>query len=239
MVLVLYSACLFAQESISSGSVIYQSVRRIDIKFNQEMAHLESLFPKEQKALMELLFTTNESLYQNAKTTTDEEVIKETIGGGSATIRMQQANNIIHTDLKGKVKTELREFMSRKFLIETNIDTLKWKLTGQSKQVLNYHCLAAEVVGSEKPITVWFAPQIPISAGPADYSGLPGVILAVEIDGGKTAIVAQSVSLNSIDGSQIKKPRGGKKLSHKEFDIIVKEKTEEMQQGDGIIIFAQ
>ena len=46
--------------------------------------------------------------------------------------------------------------------------------------VLGYQCMAASTEFRGRRYTVWFAPDIPISAGPWKFCGLPGLIMAVE-----------------------------------------------------------
>ncbi len=227
---------LNAQDSVTTGTVIYDNTRKISITLSGDMAHLSNMIPKEQTTTKELLFSPQASLYRNVEKTSEEDVVHESTGGRTMMFRMQQAENIIHTDLVEKVKTELRDFMSRKFLIESPIDTIKWKLTGNSKSILNLNCLEAELMGSKVKTIAWFTPEIPVSAGPEDFSGLPGLILVVDIDNGETSIIAKSVELKPIDTKLIAKPKGGRKVTQQEYNRIVEEKREEMQQGGSTII---
>lgn len=50
--------------------------------------------------------------------------------------------------------------------------------------VLGYQCMAASTEFRGRRYTVWFAPDIPISAGPWKFCGLPGLIMAVEESSG-------------------------------------------------------
>ncbi|MDX9848802.1 MAG: GLPGLI family protein [Tenuifilaceae bacterium] len=236
IVSLLFTLQLAAQDVENTGKVIYENTRKISISFGADMAHLSDMIPKQQTSTKELLFSPQASLYRNMEKISEEDVVQESTGGRTMMFRMQQSENIIHTDLMGKVKTELRDFMSRKFLIESPTDTIKWKLTGNSKLILNHSCLEAELVGSEKKTIAWFTPEIPIAAGPEGFSGLPGLILAVDIDNGETTIIAQSVDLIPIDTKLIAKPKGGRKVTQQEYNRIVEEKREEMQQGGGTII---
>jgi GLPGLI family protein len=81
---------------------------------------------------------------------------------------------------------------------------------------------------SEIKITAWYAPEIPISQGPENYHGLPGLIL--EISDGKTTILCSKVVLNTKEKKDIKAPKKGKLVSQAEYDKIVKEKMEEMRE---------
>jgi GLPGLI family protein len=73
-------------------------------------------------------------------------------------------------------------------------------------------------------INAWFAPTLPISGGPANYSGLPGLILEVSTNNGKRVITAASVTPGDVTHFIIK-PKQGKKVTREEFRKIVEEKT--------------
>jgi GLPGLI family protein len=77
-------------------------------------------------------------------------------------------------------------------------------------------------------VTAWYAPQIPVSQGPDVYWGLPGLILEVNAD--RTTILCSKIVLNPTEKDAIEVPTKGKEVTQKEYDIIVKEKMEEMRE---------
>ena len=81
---------------------------------------------------------------------------------------------------------------------------------------------------SEITVTAWYAPEIPVSQGPENYYGLPGLIL--EVNDGKTVILCSKVVLNSKDKVTIKPSTKGKVVTEKEYNKIVADKMEEMQK---------
>lgn len=86
----------------------------------------------------------------------------------------------------------------------------------------------------EVTITAWYTPEIPISQGPENYWGLPGLIL--EVSDGKTVVLCSKIVLNSKEKVEIKAPTNGKEISQKEYDETVTKKMEEfrqMNQGRG------
>ena len=122
--------------------------------------------------------------------------------------------------------------MTRMFLIEGTVEN-KWKFTGNQKMILDYPCQEAELEGAENKTVVWFTPAIPVQSGPANYIGLPGLVLAVDVNDGKNVITATSVELASVDKSLLEKPSKGKKTTREEFDKIVDEKMKEMGAESG------
>ena len=76
-------------------------------------------------------------------------------------------------------------------------------------------------------VTAWYTPQIPVSQGPGDFWGLPGLILEVNTD--KTTILCSKIIMNPQQKVQIKAPEKGDVVSRQEYNETVKKKMEEMR----------
>ena len=83
-------------------------------------------------------------------------------------------------------------------------------------------------VPTEVVITAWYTPQIPISQGPSNYWGLPGLIM--EVSSGKTTILCSKLVINPKDKKEIKIPKNGKVVTQEEFQETMMEKMEELQK---------
>ena len=77
-------------------------------------------------------------------------------------------------------------------------------------------------------VTAWYTPQIPVSAGPERYWGLPGLIL--EINAGRTTMLCTEIAINPEEVVEIKKPSKGKEVSRDEYDVMMKQKSEELRE---------
>ena len=86
-------------------------------------------------------------------------------------------------------------------------------------------------IPDEITVTVWYTPQIPVSNGPAEYWGLPGLILEVNAD--RTTILCSKIVMNPEEKEEIKKLSKGKEVTQEEYNQIVKEKIEEMREMYG------
>ena len=95
---------------------------------------------------------------------------------------MKEQRYVKQSDLLGKV-----------FLIEDSLKTNAWKLQGETKNIGTYTCLKqhwnAEVdldmdgrFKKNQTVTAWYTPQIPVSNGPEEFQGLPGLILEISYD---------------------------------------------------------
>ncbi|WP_456437250.1 GLPGLI family protein [Psychroserpens sp.] len=80
-------------------------------------------------------------------------------------------------------------------------------------------------------VTAWYTPQIPVSTGPGEYHGLPGLILEVQAD--RTVMLCTKIVMNPQDKKEIKKPDTGEIVTREEYNTIMKEKIEEMREMYG------
>jgi GLPGLI family protein len=223
----------FSQAINNEGAVVYEEIIKFDIQLDNMTPEMEAMLPTESKTVTILYFTENVSRYEIIDNEGDA-AIEEEAGGATVKIMISQPENIFYRDLKNKKTIEQTEFMTRKFLVESEAETDEWKLTGKQKMILDYPCQQAVKKDGEDEVVVWFTPAIPVSTGPASYANLPGLVLAMEADHGDRSIIASSVDLKKIDESNLQKPKKGKKVSKEKYMAIVKEKTEQMGE-DGAV----
>lgn len=84
-------------------------------------------------------------------------------------------------------------------------------------------------IPKEVEVTAWFTPQIPVSNGPGEYAGLPGLIL--ELNFYRTTLLCSKIVMNPKESEKIEPPTKGKKVTREEYTKIVKEKTEELREN--------
>ncbi|MCW1952564.1 MAG: GLPGLI family protein [Flavobacteriia bacterium] len=82
---------------------------------------------------------------------------------------------------------------------------------------------------TETAITAWYTLDIPISQGPKEYWGLPGLIL--EVSEGRTAILCSKIVINPKEPLEIEAPSKGKKISQAEFQETMAKKVKEMSEN--------
>lgn len=229
----LMTSTSFAQQS---GTVEYDEKVKFEIRLQGD-AQVPPDLPKEHTSRKILYFSPEESLYVSSSPEEDTEVTEEAGGGRRVLIRMSEPDEKTYISFNDKKAIDQREFMSRMFLIESPLDTISWKLTGNRKEILGYQCLEATCLKDSVVTIAWFTPSIQVPAGPARYNGLPGLILELITNEGKRIITAASVKLGEV-ADMIVKPDKGKKMSKKEFNKMVDEKRAEMgeESGDHVVI---
>ena len=80
-------------------------------------------------------------------------------------------------------------------------------------------------------VTAWYSPQIPISQGPLEYWGLPGLILEVNV--GNTTMLCSKIVMNPDEKLKIEAPQKGKEATKKEYKSIITGKMVEMRNNRG------
>lgn len=84
-------------------------------------------------------------------------------------------------------------------------------------------------IPEEIEVTAWFTPQIPVSNGPGEYAGLPGLILELNVY--RTTLLCSKIVMNPKEAEKIEPPKKGKEVTREEYVKIVKEKTDELREN--------
>ena len=241
-VLLLIVASTTAAQYFKGGVVKYMQTTKYDFEkiFNvnpdpsgRRAVWLASL-PKESKNVQVLYFTEKKALFEEDADANEglPRALQGALARADYVRPPQTLLQRVYWDFGKNETTRQVEFMTRNFLISGPIEKKAWKLTSKMIKIQDYTCLSAELKQGEDLITAWFTSEIPVSIGPADYSGLPGLILAVEING-ETAFMATSVDLTPPENGELSEPDTGKKVTREEFDKTVAEKEKEWKETRG------
>ncbi|MFC5194681.1 GLPGLI family protein [Bizionia hallyeonensis] len=114
---------------------------------------------------------------------------------------------------------------------EKSQDSVKTETDSTATDSTSKDFMADIEVPKEITVTAWYTPQIPVSNGPGEYGGLPGLILEINAD--RTTMLCSKIVLNPSEKETIKKPTKGKEVTRKEYNAIMKQKMEEMREMYG------
>ncbi len=78
-------------------------------------------------------------------------------------------------------------------------------------------------------VVAWYTPQLPVSHGPSEYWGLPGLIL--EVSAGNTTMLCTKIVVNPEVKEQIEAPKKGKEITKKEYHNTIVEKMKEFRDN--------
>ena len=247
----LITGSMFAQDF--SGRATYKTHRKSSFKLDSTtiatnpgiQEQMEAQMRKMFQKTFTLDFTKSESIYKEEQEldapkgpSSNGSVMVMSFGGGGT--------DFLYKNISENRMANKKELMGKVFLIKDNLVTYDWKLTGERKNIGNYSCYKAvyeveeeeiqinmidgdvkeEKVIKKRSIVAWYTLEVPISNGPSNYGGLPGLIL--EVNDGDLTIVCSEIVLNPKEVKEIKEPTKGKIVTRKKFEAIAKEKTKEM-----------
>lgn len=150
-----------------------------------------------------------------------------------------------------------QEFYGKRFLVKDELYKIDWTMGTETKKIGQYTCYRAKAFmpsselswyvfswGDLRPKTkkddeeveekltlveAWYTPQIPVTQGPAEYWGLPGLIL--EVSANSTTLLCIEVQINKDDKVSIEAPEKGKEITKKDYTLTVREKMVEMRSN--------
>jgi len=168
-----------------AGTITYQQVLHYTFE-NIKEAHGDdartqdwiTALPKEGLTVQVLNFNSKKALFE------EDESEKEATPPGMQRAIMYESSlkpaspvvQKVYCDFDKNQRLEQLEYMTRIFLVQSEIEAVAWKLGSEKKKVLEYTCMSASVTLDDQDIVAWFSPEIPVSLGPSDYGGLPGLI---------------------------------------------------------------
>ena len=222
IIALLFALVIFqwATAQVKEGKIVFEEKIDVHRRISKENEQMRALLPQFRTNKYELLFADNKSLYQKQEEETD---LSEQPQGGMV-MRFGGADNIYFKDFTLQKSIEKRDLMEKEFIVEDSIRNITWKLVdGETKTILNHVCKKA-TGKSERglDLVAWYTEDILLSSGPAQFSGLPGLILALDIAEGEIVITAQEIN-DSVKKTDIKAPTKGKKVTPAEFAKIRKE----------------
>lgn len=252
---------LFAGAQTKEGKVTYERTMQLsNMRFGggnlppEIQAQMDKM-PKSRTDQFELLFSPEHSLYQYLPNASDDGGNMGFSGGGVNIQMRGPTNEITYIDFAKAERTDQRDVMDRNFVVTDTLTKLKWKLSEETKTILNFTAHKAvattvnqrprmtmengqmkrETVADTARVIAWYTTQVPVPAGP-NYAGqLPGLILELDVNNGQSLTKAIQFS-PKVDLNKIKAPNDGKKLTAAEFgkerEKLMEEMRKNMPQGN-------
>jgi GLPGLI family protein len=245
---------------MKEGKISYE--RKINMHRNLPDPQMKSMVPEFRTDKFELIFNENASLFRSVVDDEAPDPFANAGGGGGGgmrmSFRMPSAN--IFTDLAKQTQYEERAFFEKEFLIVDSLKQYKWKLSEETKTIAKQLCKKATTMitapqvrmrvsiggggnntdttanrpraPKETELVVWYAENIPVSFGPENYSGLPGVIMEIDQDNGATVTTAVEVSAK-YPKKELVAPTKGDKMNRAQFQENMQKLMQDMQRGGG------
>jgi len=197
-----------------------------------------------------LSFNKEESMFE-------EEDKLDAISGATDSWGKNFAPGDQYKNVKSNAQIQTQEFYGKYFLVKDQLQAIEWQMGTETKQIGQYTCLKAtasiptneltwyefswdklrneEGADSQEiqftKVEAWYTPQIPVSHGPLEYWGLPGLIL--EVSAGNTTMLCSKIVMNPEEKTDIEAPDRGKEVTKKEYQETISGKMREFRDNRG------
>lgn len=181
-----------------------------------------------------------------------EEEKLDAIGGATDTWGANFSRGDQYKNLKDSTLIQSQEFYGKRFVIKDELPKINWVKGNETKQIGNYLCFKAvatiptetlnwynfswnDLTNSDSEevsmstIEAWYTLQIPLGHGPAEFWGLPGLVL--EVSTGNTTILCSEISINTSSSDPIDIPNKGEETSIANYRKVVQERMEAMRNS--------
>ena len=238
-----------------TGKAVYKTSRKSTFKVKDDKGMNDKMQEEIRKRLQKMNQKTFILNFDNYTSTYVEEINlkapKPQVGGRQVMVMSFGGSgngSIYFKNTKENRFSNKTEIMGKIFLVKDELPKQDWVMTSETKNIGTYTCYKAtftreveskkmtinngepkeETITETVVTTAWYTPQIPVSNGPKNYQGLPGLIL--EINDGKSTIVCTEIILNPTEKIKINEPTKGKVVTLNEYRKISDEKSKEMME---------
>ena len=238
-----------------SGKAIYKTSRKSTISFDKEKnPGISDEMQQQLQARIQKMNQKTFILNFDKKTSTYKEDVQldapnPKVGGAGVKVMSFGGSgngSVYFKNINEKRFVNQTEIMGKRFLVKDSLPNYQWNLSTETKNIGNYTCYNATFTREVEDIkmvfedgeskedkikktvttTAWYTPQVPVSNGPDNYQGLPGLIL--EINDGERLIVCTEIILNPSEKIDVKAPEKGEIVSQEAYNKIQEEKTKEL-----------
>ena len=177
-----------------------------------------------------LSINENNSLYEYIERIQNDQVLGKSYG-------FIRKTGILQKDLKNNEFTENINIYGQDITLQDNLPKYVWELEKETKNILDISVRKATALLNDfTEITAWYSLNLPAKHGPEIYSGLPGLILELEIrtDYGDILEVKRYTATEiEVKNKELKTPplsKKGKRMSLKEYQEFHKEQDQRFHE---------
>ena len=231
------------------GKIIYQRTTHLQFVTSHDQGE-ETPVQNTRIDRFEMNFAKGQMIWKQMEDEMEDD--NTAMGGGGIMIRTigGGVDDAVFCDFEKERRVESREFFEKKFVISDSIRRGNWKLSDETKTILNHLCRKAtsQRIGKRMMMTMangkmerkemddtssvvaWFTTDIPVPVAPEMQGQLPGAILEMETNNGRTLYTALEISPKADIGA-IKEPTKGKKVTPEEFTKERNKLMDEMEKN--------
>jgi len=140
-------------------------------------------------------------------------------------------NNTIYTDFAADVQVAQKRVFEETFLVKDSTRKIRWKITDETRVICGYTCRRANAIILDSIYVVaFYTTEIPVSGGPENFSGLPGMILGVALPHENMTWFATKVTDTSLPPNTVVPPKKGKPSTNASYHDTLHKDTKDWGQ---------
>jgi GLPGLI family protein len=137
-------------------------------------------------------------------------------------------DNDIMRDFSTGTVTAMKSIYGERFLIRDSMQRLTWKMTGEVRDIAGYKCRKAVTrICDSVYVVAFYTDEIPVSSGPEQMGGLPGMILELAVPRLFTTWVATKVEISAVTAADLKQSVKGKPMTISQAQTRISESTKD------------
>jgi GLPGLI family protein len=172
-----------AQQLILQGKITFERKENMHKLIDDEMAddkdpspwysEIRKTAPKYRTDLFELSFNSKQTLYQL--------VTEDDIPFNQHWYRVAYNNKVL-TNLEQRSFTTEKTVYEKEYRVTDSLPQIQWKLTNEFREIAGKNCRKATTILFDSVyIIAFYTDEIPVSGGPENFQGLPGMILGIVV----------------------------------------------------------
>jgi len=182
-IFVFQSLTSFGQQLILQGKITYERKENMHKLIDDEIAaekdaniwytEMRKAAPKFRVDIFQLNFNTHQSLYQLT--------IEDELPFNQRWFRVAYNNKVL-TDFDKRQFTSEKIVYEKEYRLQDSLPQLQWKLSNEYREIAGKNCRRASTILCDSVYVIaFYTDEIPISGGPENFQGLPGMILGIVI----------------------------------------------------------
>lgn len=209
--------------------ITYEETKNMEDQLSQVPESLREQVRKQLTAPTnyDLTIYENSSIYEKqdlSKKSTNSDDLKAESG---VQIIQMKGKSRAYKNRKTNQYLNESSILGKDFLISDELRNIDWILNPDTKKIGQYDCKKATTTIDNSPVEAWYTASIPVSDGPDEFWGLPGLIIEVKTIN-KNYLATQIIKSRD---TELIVPSKGKKVTKLEFEKAKSESIEEIQNS--------
>ena len=206
---------------VKSGRIVFERKINQHKPYEEQSANnslfqqMMKVYPKIITDVYDLRFNDSRSVYKLIKENPDNKYL------GSGT-KPTETDGVIQDIKTGSVSTQ-REVFENTYIIKDSLRNLEWRITDETREIAGFECRKAVTkICDSVYVVAFYTDQIPVSGGPEEFGGLPGMILGLAVPRLYTTWFATKLELVEPTISQLSPPQKGKNVNWSQLYVELK-----------------